>query len=212
MAISNVSSGLRFCPSCSTHQELTNYTIRKNGRIVAYCKPCNAQRTKKYRENNREKYLQAKREARQRWKEKNSVVVIRKNWDNLSIEEKEKQQCGIYCITIGEKFYIGSCVNFNRRMKDHTRKLGYGTHINKKMQAAFDKYQTFNVEIIEHCDPVNLVFLEQKHINQWFNDERCLNLRMEAVNCLGMKHSEETKKKISEIVSQRYREINSGNK
>ena len=97
-------------------------------------------------------------------------------------------------------------------MKDHTRKLRYGTHVNKKMQAAFDKYQIFNAEIIEHCDPVNLISLEQKYIDQWFNDERCLNLRMEAVNSLGMKRSEETKKKISEIVSRRYREINSGNK
>ena len=212
MAISNLTQGLHKCPACQTEQPKTNFTIRKSGRRTAYCKPCTAKKSALYRLNNREKYLESKRSTRQKWKEKHSIQVVVKNWDNLTIEEKDKQQCGVYCITIGERFYIGSCVNFGRRIKDHARKLRYGTHVNKKMQAAFNKYQIFEAEIIAHCDPSNLVLLEQKYIDQWFNDERCMNLRMEATNFVGVKPSEETKKKISASVIKYYQEARSGNK
>jgi len=75
-------------------------------------------------------------------------------------------------------------------MKDHTRKLGYGKHINKIMQAAFDKYQMFEVEMIECCEPQNLLAVEQSYIDQWFNNERCMNLKMETTSGIGYRRSE----------------------
>lgn len=106
---------------------------------------------------------------------------------------------GVYCITIGPKFYVGSCTDFAGRMKDHTRKLGYGTHINKFMQAAFNKYGTFDAELIEECDLGALQATEQAYIDQWFGHDDCMNLCPSANTMLGFKHSTETKEKIRRI-------------
>lgn len=200
MSISSKATGLRKCPDCKTDQPLSNYTIRKDGKVAAYCKPCNAKRTAAYRADNREKHLESKRAHRRRWKEQHSTIAIRQNWDNLSIEERDKVGCGIYCITINEKFYIGSCVHFGHRMKEHTRKLRNGRHVNKFMQGVFDKHQMFEAELIETCAPCDLERLEQQYIDQWFDDERCMNLRPHARTMLGFRHSEATKRKLSEIV------------
>jgi len=106
---------------------------------------------------------------------------------------------GIYCITIGPKFYIGSCINFEKRMKEHTRKLGYGTHVNAYVQSSFDKYQTFDAEIMEFCSPSNLEAREQFYIDQWFDNDDCLNLRPHARTMLGFKHSDASREKIRQI-------------
>jgi hypothetical protein len=211
MAISNNSTGLHKCPGCKTEQPKTNFTIRKCGKRASYCKPCNATRTATYRLNNREHYLKLKNEARHRFAEKNNAEVIRKNWDNLSLDEKTNHSCGIYCITIGPKFYIGSAINFNKRMKEHTRKLGTGKHVNAYVQSSFDKYQTFDAEVMEFCSPSDLEAREQFYIDQWFDNDDCLNLRPDVKTMLGFKHSDATKKKLSIIVSAHQQEIRNGN-
>jgi hypothetical protein len=212
MAISSNATGLHKCPSCQTEQPKTNFTIRKCGKRASYCKPCTAKKSALYRLNNREKYLESKKGTYQKWKKQNGAKAIRKNWDNLSLGKQKEIQCGIYCITIGPKFYIGSCINFPKRMADHTRKLGYGTHINAYMQSSFDKYQTFDAEIMEFCSPSELESREQFYIDQWFDYDDCLNLRPDVKTMLGFKHSEETKQKLSVIVSTYQQEIRSGNK
>ena len=212
MGLSNLSSGFRYCPNCQTDQPLTNYTIRKNGKVVAWCRPCSAKKSANYRANNRERYLQLKRQHRRIFRETKSTLAIRKNWDNLSVDSQNAYGCGIYCVTIGPKFYIGSAVVFRRRMREHTRKLGAGRHINKFMQAAFDKYQTFDAEIIECCAPNELSDLEQKYIDLWFGHDDCMNLRPDVATLLGFRHSDETKKLLSEKTKQHFERLSSGNK
>jgi hypothetical protein len=212
MAINSLSTGFRTCPCCKTEQPKTNFTIRKCGKSAAYCRPCNATKTATYRLNNREKYLELKRQARQRHADKHSIKSIRKNWDTISIDEKAHLSCGIYCITIGPKFYVGSAVDFGRRMKDHTRKLGAGKHINAYMQSSFDKYETFDAEVIEFCEPSDLENREQFYIDQWFGSEDCLNLRPDVKTMFGFRHSDETKKALSFAVSAYRKEKSNGDK
>jgi group I intron endonuclease len=49
---------------------------------------------------------------------------------------------GIYKIinAINNKFYVGSAVNFEKRKARHLWRLRRGDHVNKKLQAAWDKY------------------------------------------------------------------------
>jgi group I intron endonuclease len=117
----------------------------------------------------------------------------------LEVHPDDARKTGIYCITINEKFYIGSCVDFGHRMKEHTRKLRAGRHVNKFMQGVFDKHQMFEAELIEVCGPDDLERLEQEYIDQWFEDERCMNLRPHAKTMLGFKHSQETRERIRAI-------------
>ncbi len=128
------------------------------------------------------------------------MSISSKATGQLEIHQDDANKSGIYCITINEKFYIGSCVHFGHRMKEHTRKLRNGRHVNKFMQGVFDKHQMFEAELIETCAPTELERLEQQYIDQWFDDERCMNLRPHARTMLGFRHSEATKRKLSEIV------------
>lgn len=172
----------RLCPDCQTEQPLTNYTIRKDGKVAAYCKPCNAKRTAAYRANNRERYLQNRREQRAKRNAKFSARAIKARWDSMTGDEQNAIECGIYCITIGDKFYIGSTTNLKDRIEGHTKRIGLGDHVNKRMMEAFSTYGTFDAELIERCAPDELSDLEMAYIGQWFGHPDCLNANRQTDN------------------------------
>lgn len=88
---------------------------------------------------------------------------------------------GIYKITClcNNKFYIGSSVELEYRIKAHLGLLRKNKHRNKYLQAAYNKYgeNNFTVECIEAC-PVTttqdeVILLEQKYLDNltpWNND------------------------------------------
>ena len=47
------------------------------------------------------------------------------------------------------KRYVGQTTNFSRRKKEHLTKLREHTHVNAKLQAAFDKYGEESFEWIK---------------------------------------------------------------
>ena len=55
---------------------------------------------------------------------------------------RKRDKEGIYKITCKEngKVYIGRSINIDERLKSHKRSLVSGKHINKKLQADFNKY------------------------------------------------------------------------
>lgn len=78
---------------------------------------------------------------------------------------------GIYAITnmqTGKK-YIGQSKNVQRRWHEHLKYLRDGRHVNRHLQASFQKYGegAFEFSVIEECDPILLDEREQYWIEQY---------------------------------------------
>jgi len=76
---------------------------------------------------------------------------------------------GIYKITniINNKCYYGSSKNVEKRWRDHKNQLNRNSHINSKLQRAWNKYgeNSFIFEIVEECEKTKLFEIEQKYLN-----------------------------------------------
>ena len=137
----------------------------------------------------------------------------------LSEVNKIPEISGIYSITniLNRHRYIGSTNNFKRRLTRHRSELRKNHHHSQYLQRAFNKYGEvhFQVEILEKCEPIHdtLLMIEQKYLdlkpeynisevadrpartNVVVSDETRMKLRLAN---LGKKHSEESRKKMSE--------------
>jgi group I intron endonuclease len=107
---------------------------------------------------------------------------------------------GIYCIenSASGKRYIGSSINLAQRQYDHFKNLRGGRHHSIHLQRAFEKYGgfSFNFRVLMLCEPFELLRYEQALIDSWQPE---YNICLHAGNSLGRKHTEATKKKISNI-------------
>lgn len=95
-----------------------------------------------------------------------------------------------------DRIYIGSVVNIQDRWRHHLRDLGNNKHHSIKLQRHFNKYgeQDLQFSLVFECDKEILVNAEQvfiDHYDPWFNIYKI------AGSPLGVKRSEETKKKYS---------------
>jgi group I intron endonuclease len=96
-----------------------------------------------------------------------------------------------------ERIYIGSAVDIGHRWNEHLRKLRNGKHINPKLQHHYNKYGKNDLifSILIGCAKDDLITIEQFYIDSkkcWFN------LCPKAGSSLGLKRSEESRKKRSE--------------
>lgn len=112
---------------------------------------------------------------------------------------------GIYKITnkVTGKFYIGSSVDIKWRWYTHKYELSKGTHSNKYLQRAWDKYgeESFEFSIVLSTERETLVLKEQEIIDETkcYQREVGYNIgRIADAPFLGRKHTEEAKRKISE--------------
>lgn len=107
---------------------------------------------------------------------------------------------GIYKITniVTNDCYIGSALNLRKRKSKHFSDLKLNRHFATYLQNSYNKYgkDDFQFEILAKCPKEYLIKLEQ-----WFLDslKPAFNTRKLAENSLGVKHSEETKQKMSKI-------------
>lgn len=115
---------------------------------------------------------------------------------------------GVYVIRnkITYKQYVGStAVGFKSRKANHWKCLRNGYHINRYLQAAWDKYgeEAFEFFIVWAGPPQLCIKYEQIFIDQQRSAEREFgyNLSPTAGSVLGIKFSEESKRKLSEIMS-----------
>jgi group I intron endonuclease len=83
---------------------------------------------------------------------------------------------GIYQIWIGDYYYFGSTNDFEVRGKRHLSNLKKGKHQNPRMQNAYNKYQTFDFEIILTCDVNALYANEQAYIDTHYGLSKCINI------------------------------------
>jgi len=109
--------------------------------------------------------------------------------------------CGIYKIRniVNGKVYIGSTVNFRKRFSLHKLLLTRNKHHSKHLQNAWNKdgEENFIFEIIEEIEPNKEKLLEREQC--WIDSLTPeYNISNVAGSCLGVKRSDETKKKISE--------------
>lgn len=121
---------------------------------------------------------------------------------------------GIYKIinVVNNKFYVGSAVSFVKRKRKHWWMLRKGTHANKHLQAAWNKYgeAAFTFVIVEEHGPeADILAAENVWLKEHVGKEYCYNLATDATAPqLGMygeknamwgktfSHTEEAKAKI----------------
>lgn len=105
---------------------------------------------------------------------------------------------GIYTITAPSgRCYIGSTIDFSIRKKRHECDLSKGIHHNSILQAAYNKYGKDGLifKPILYCEPKDLLMYEQICIDG-LNPEYNI-CKVAGHSMMGLKHSEETKQKIS---------------
>lgn len=97
------------------------------------------------------------------------------------------------------KFYVGSAVDLYRRWKQHRHSLNAGTHRNRKLQNAWNKYgkSAFEFLVVEACDREHAVLLEQVWLDWTQAVKLGYNLTPTAGSLLGLRHTGESKAKIS---------------
>jgi group I intron endonuclease len=84
---------------------------------------------------------------------------------------------------VNNKFYVGSAVDFHKRKIRHVWRLRRGDHINKRLQAAWNKYGeaafVFAVvqEVLEHED---ILQAENVWLKQHVGERYCYNIAMDA--------------------------------
>ena len=109
---------------------------------------------------------------------------------------------GIYKIinTVSSNVYIGSTVNFTKRISGHFYCLDNQKHGNSHLQASYNKYgkNNFKFEILEEVEPVESKLIErEKHWIAQFDPSILYNQRVPGEYIIGGKHSELTKQKMS---------------
>jgi group I intron endonuclease len=106
--------------------------------------------------------------------------------------------CGVYSITNKNngEIYIGSSIDIEHRWREHVRMLEKGDHCNRLLQRAWSKYgeTAFVFAILILCCSDELVDMEQCYLD---HIKPQYNLCSIAGSSLGVKHSDETRAKVS---------------
>lgn len=110
-----------------------------------------------------------------------------------------KNRSGIYQIKseINGKIYVGSAINLKGRKLNHFSYLKRGEHENRHLQRHVNKHglNVLKTSIIEFCPKEKLIEREQYYMDLLKPE---FNMCPIAASNLGLKHSEETKKRNSE--------------
>ena len=107
---------------------------------------------------------------------------------------------GIYRIDLGNNnFYIGSAVNLTSREQQHRNRLKRGVHHNIFVQNCWNKYGVFGFTVLEECVKDDLLLREQFYIDQHRDNPKMTNICLVAGSPLGIKHSDETRARMSAV-------------
>ena len=116
----------------------------------------------------------------------------------LSILEENKVKSGVYLFRnlTNEKIYIGSSMDLRRRFKEYFNVNHLLRNKNLAICAALGKYgySLFSLEVLEYCDPSNILKREQYYLDLI---KPQYNILKTAGSFVGFKHTEETKNKLA---------------
>lgn len=117
---------------------------------------------------------------------------------------KESAAYIILNVSDGE-FYIGSSSNVYFRILQHRCELNGNKHQSKKLQKSFNSTENhlFHISVIFTKDTEESLNIEQLLLEKFYLNNKCCNSHPNSRSSLGAKHSDETKNKISKIVSGR---------
>lgn len=119
------------------------------------------------------------------------------------------KKSGIYSIqnTVDKKLYIGSAVNLHVRWQQHISTLKLNCHPNQYIQSSWNKHgrENFEFKVLEYVEIDKLIEREQYWIDQTkcYDRETGYNVRKIAENNIGVKCKDETKKKLSKLLTGR---------
>ena len=105
---------------------------------------------------------------------------------------------GIYCIRnlLTGKRYIGSATSLPNRLRNHKDALRRNQHFNRHLQRAWNKHgeNNFSLEPLVICSKNMLLYYEQRFIDNLYPE---YNICRIAGSVIGIKHSEEARKKMA---------------
>ena len=135
-------------------------------------------------------------------------IVIYNNFkeDRLKILREQKDKSGVYCLInkINNHSYIGSSINLSSRMKNYLNNtfLKSRQNINMPIVKALLKYgqDNFSLYILEYVDVESLIVKETYFITSVMP---YYNVLKQGYSSLGYKHTEETKKLLSDLAKNR---------
>jgi predicted GIY-YIG superfamily endonuclease len=105
---------------------------------------------------------------------------------------------GIYKITFPNgHYYIGQGIDLKRRKGQHLRDAKNGKHRNSRFQNCYNKYGSFEFNVIEECSIDELDKIESKYLYNNVDNELCCNMCKEGKSRKGILASDKTKEKIS---------------
>lgn len=126
---------------------------------------------------------------------------------------------GVYAIrcVVNDKRYVGSAArSFPYRWLKHQTQLRAGTHHSKPLQGAWNKHgeAAFVFEILAECDPSECISREQLFIDEYRSTNRNhgYNVCPLAGSSRGYRHSEESRKNMSEAQTGRVHSLESREK
>lgn len=115
-----------------------------------------------------------------------------------------EQESGVYKIEnkVNGKVYVGSSKNIRIRKNGHLHKLRKGIHQSNLLQDAFNEYgeENFKLTVLEYCSEDSLLDKEAEWVKRLEsnNREKGYNVRIHVTSNKGIKHTVESKRKMSE--------------
>lgn len=132
---------------------------------------------------------------------------------DIIIRNDKNMVCGVYCIRnkINNKRYIGKSDCIYDRWCNHIYHLNTNSHKNIHLQNAWNKYgsESFEFYVVEPCASSDDAYEREKiWINYYDSYKNGYNRDLGGSGSLGYKHTEETRRKMSELMQQRVKDFN----
>ena len=126
--------------------------------------------------------------------------------DRVNILKEQRDKSGVYCLInkVNGHSYVGSSINLASRMRNYLNKAFLKSKQNANMPITISllkyDYSNFTLLIVEYVRPEFLTSRETFYITLIIP---YYNVLKQGFSCLGYKHTEETKKLLSELAKNR---------